>query len=158
MGTLWRKMKAAMTIGTAWGLAWFGTGAAMWLAGARADVPFPVGFGIMGFLTGTVFSGVLMVAERGGKRRLSLPRFAGWGALGGLVFSTIFGGTIYLVEGVLAPLAVTAVVFPLAGAVCASGTLALARVAERRELLDSGDDVAIEAIGLSEEEERQLLG
>jgi hypothetical protein len=158
MGTLWRKMKAAMTIGTAWGFAWFGAGAAMWLAGARADVPFPVAFGMMGFLTGTAFSGVLMVAERGGKRLLSLPRFAGWGALGGLVFSAIFGGTIYLVEGVLAPLLVTAVVFPVAGAICASGTLALARMGERRELLDAGHDVDIDAIGLSADEERQLLG
>lgn len=156
MNKLRRRVKAAMTIGAAWGFAWFSAGMAMFAAGARADVPFPLGFGLMGFLTGTAFSAVLMVAERGGRRRLSIPRFAGWGALGGLLFSGLFGGTVYLVEGVLAPLMVTAMVFPIAGAVCAMGTLALARTGERRGMIDSGVDV--DEIGLSPEEERQLLG
>jgi len=158
MGKLWRKLKAAMTIGAAWGFAWFSVGMAMFFAGARADVPFPLAFGVFGFLTGTVFSGVLMVAEGGGRRRLSIPRFAGWGALGGLIFAGIFGGAVYLAEGVLAPLTVTAVVFPIAGAICASGTLALARAGERRGAIDSGSDVDIDAIGLSDEETRKLLG
>jgi hypothetical protein len=57
---------------------------------------------------------------------------------------------------VLAPLTVTAVVFPLAGAVCAAGTLWLARIGERRGLIETGE--ALDEIGLTPEEERELLG
>jgi hypothetical protein len=49
-----------------------------------------------------------------------------------------------------------AIPLTLGGAVAASGTLALARMAENRELLVSGEDVA--DVGLSEEESRALLG
>jgi hypothetical protein len=46
--------------------------------------------------------------------------------------------------------------FTLGGALAASGSLALARAAEDRELLAHGGDVA--GAGLTEEEERELLG
>jgi len=156
MKTLLKRLRASLVVGAAWGLSWFGAGAAMWLAGARADVPFPLGFGVLGFFTGTAFSGVLMIAEGGGRRRLTFPRFAGWGGLGGLSFAAIFGGSVYLVEGILDPLLVTSVVFPVAGAICASGTLWLARQGERRGLIDPG--AHLDATGVISEKGRELLG
>jgi hypothetical protein len=159
VGKLWRRLKASMVIGGAWGFAWFSAGMAMFFAGARADVPFPLAFGAFGFLAGTTFSGVLMLAERKrGFGQLSLPRFAAWGALGGLGLAALFGGAVYLSEGVLAPLVATAIVFPLAGAICASGTLALARMADGGGPGELDDGIDVDAVGLSPEEERKLLG
>lgn len=157
MNRFFRRVKAALGIGVAWGAAWFSVGMAMFFAGARADVPFPLAFGFFGFLAGTTFSGVLMLAERKrGFRQMSLPRFALWGALGGAAFAGLFGGAVWLYEGVLAPLAVTMVVFPVAGALSASGTLALARMADSPGEIAAEED--LDAIGLSAEEERELLG
>jgi len=154
---LLRRLKAALGIGVAWGAAWFSAGMAIFFAGARADVPFPLAFGMFGFLAGTTFSGVLMLAERRrGFRRMSMPRFALWGALGGTVLAGLFGGAVWLYEGVVAPLVATLVVFPIAGALSASGTLALARMAGEVDEIGAGVDV--DDIGLSAEEERELLG
>ena len=55
---------------------------------------FGVFFAMLGFLGGAAFSGVLGMTE--GRRRfdqMSLPRFAGWGAVGSLVLSGIMLGT-----------------------------------------------------------------
>ena len=104
-----------------------------------ADVPFPLGFGLIGFLAGVMFSGVLGIVE--GRRsfdQMSLPRFAGWGGLGGLLLSVVFvlaaglRGDVILVLGP---------VFALASAASAAGSLALARMADR-EYLDAGADGA----------------
>jgi hypothetical protein len=126
-------------MGLTWALAWFGAGMVLLLiiGPDAADVPFPLGFGMFGFLAGVMFSSVLGLVE--GRRRfdqMSLPRFAGWGAVGGLLLSTIFvlvsdvGGGVLLVLGP---------VFALSSAACAAGSLALARMAEDRELLGGRD-------------------
>jgi len=47
-------------------------------------------------------------------------------------------------------------IFAVAGAGCAAGSLALARKAEDRGLLNAGAEV--EEVGLTGEEERELLG
>ncbi len=86
---------------------------------------------------------------------MSLPRFAGLGALGGLVLSVFLltagngAGGSTLVGVIMASLAT------LMAAGSAAGSLALARRADDRELLEHGADVA--DIGLSEEEKRELL-
>jgi hypothetical protein len=87
--TKWlRRIRGAIGMGLTRAAAWFGAGLILLLGvgfGA-ADVPFPLFFGLLGFLAGVTFSGVLGVIE--GRRRLdqmSLPRFAGWGAVGGLL-------------------------------------------------------------------------
>lgn len=80
-----RRIRGAIGISLIWAGAWFGAGLTLLLlvgVGA-ADVPFPLLFGLLGFLAGITFSGVLAIVE--GRRRfdqLSLPRFAGWGASG----------------------------------------------------------------------------
>jgi hypothetical protein len=152
-----RRIRGAIGMGLTWAAAWFGAGllllVVMLAAGGSADVPFPLGFGLLGFLAGVTFSGVLGIAE--GRLRfdqMSLPRFAGWGAVGGLLLSVIFG----LVTGLVGEIFVLGPVFALAGAGCAAGALALARKSEDRELLDTSADVS--KAGLSEDEARELLG
>jgi hypothetical protein len=142
-------------MGITWAAAWSAVGfVPRWILGIEGDLPFPILFGGLGFIAGVAFSGVLVLTE--GRRRLdqmSLPRFAAWGALGGLVLSTLFvRGVSYTWSEVLE----ISTAFALASAVCASGSLALARRAVRRELPDGhGDSAEAE---LTDQEKRNLLG
>lgn len=163
MKTWRRRIFAAIRMGLTWALAWFGAGMALLVVGlafgATADVPFPILFGLFGFLAGTAFSGVLGIVE--GRRRfdqMSLPRFTGWGAVGGLLLTGIFVSLAALAgdKTPLRNLEVLVPVFTLAGAGSAAGVLALARRAEERELLETGEDVT--DVGLSESEVKELLG
>jgi hypothetical protein len=97
-----------------------------------ADVPFPLFFGLLGFLAGTTFSAILgIVAGQRKFAEMSLRRFAGWGAAGGLLLA----GVLALAAGPDAEFLVVGPVFGLAGAISAAGTLALARRSEGRDLL-----------------------
>jgi hypothetical protein len=133
------RIRGALGLGLTWAVAWFGAGMVLLLIVGpdAADVPFPLGFGLLGFLAGVTFSGVLGLVE--GRRRfeqMSIPRFAGWGALGGLIFSGVFVAIAGLGG---AALAVLAPVFALSSAACAAGSLALARKADDPELLGRGE-------------------
>jgi hypothetical protein len=154
-----RRIRAAIGMGLTWGAAGFGAGALLArVPGFYSDLPFALLFAPLGFFAGIIFSGILVVIEgRRGLDRISLSRFAGWGAASGLLLTGIFvvgaalrGANLwgeFLVFG--PPLAI-------AGAVCAAGSLALARRAERRELPGpSGDPAEAE---LTEDEKRELLG
>lgn len=68
-------------MGLRWGAAWFGAGLVLArVPGFFSDVPFAILFPPLGFVTGVVFSGILVGIEGGrGSDRASLPRFAGWG-------------------------------------------------------------------------------
>jgi hypothetical protein len=128
-------------MGFIWAAAWSAAGLVpRWLFGFNADAPFPLVFGVFGFLAGITFSGVLVLAE--GRRsfdQMSLPRFAGWGAASGLLLSGLFAKAASLgLRDVLA----MAPALALASAVCASGSLAAARRAVRRELPDAHEDSA----------------
>lgn len=156
-----RRIRGAVGMGLTWAAAWFGAGLVllMVVGFGAADVPFPLGFGLFGFLAGVTFSGILGIVER---RRsfedLSLPRFAGWGAAGGLLLSVVvalvaaLGGDAVLLHNLpfLGPL------FAVAGAGSAAGSLALARRAEEPERIDAGADVL--GTGRTEAEERELAG
>ena len=137
-----RRVRGAIGIGIAWGLAWLAAGLVLLaIVGLdAADVPFPLFFGLLGFIAGVIFSGILGLAERHRPfDQMSLPRFAGWGAAGGVLLA----GVMALVAGaeslpVLGPL------FAMSGAVCASGSLALARRASRTDQIEAGmDDAAL---------------
>lgn len=151
-----RKLRGAVGLGLTWGFAWFAAGMALLLVVGpdAADVPFPLGFGLLGFLAGMTFSGILgLVAGRRRFDELSLPGFAAWGGAGGVLFAGLFTAVARLgldIFVVLGP------VFGAAGALCAAGTLALARRASDDALLDDGTDV--ERVGLTAEEEQELLG
>jgi hypothetical protein len=136
-----RRIRGAIGMGLAWGAAWAGAGIVLAVVtGFQADAPFPLVFGVFGFLAGVTFSAFLALTE--GRRRfdqMSLPRFAAWGATGGLLLSALFTRAASLGWGDALVLAPT---FALASAVCASGSLALARRASRQELPDIPRDAA----------------
>src|SRR5215469_13332979 len=93
-----RRIRGAIGMGFTWAAAWFAVGfVPRWVFGIESDLPFPILFFGLGFISGVMFSGILVLTE--GRRRLdqlSLPRFAGWGAVGGLLLSALFvRGTSY---------------------------------------------------------------
>jgi hypothetical protein len=141
-------------MGFTWGAAWSGAGIVLAVVtGFKADAPFPLVFGVLGFIAGVIFSAFLALTE--GRRRfdqMSLPRFAGWGATGGLLLSAVFAKAASLGWGDVLAIAPT---FALACAVCASGSLAVARRAGRRELPDIRGDTA--EAELTAHEKRKLL-
>ena len=149
-----RRIRGAIGMGVIWGAAWSVAGIVLAAAtGFKADAPFPLIFGVLGFIAGVIFSAFLAVTE--GHRRfdqMSLPRFAGWGAAGGLLLSAVFAKAASLGWGDVLAIAPT---FALASAICASASLAVARRAVRRELPDAGGDTA--AAELTEHETRKLL-
>ena len=149
-----RRIRGTIGMGFTWAAAWFAAGMVpRWLFGFNTDVPFPLVFGVLGFIAGVIFSGLLMLTEgRRGFEQLTLPRFAAWGAVGGVLLSAIFTRAASL--GWADALAI-APTFAVASAICASGSLALARRAGMRELRDiSGDSAETKLI---DHETRKLL-
>ena len=149
-----RCIRGAIGMGFTWAAAWFAAGLVpRWVFGFNADVPFPLVFGVLGFIAGVIFSGLLMLTEgRRGFDEMKLSRFAAWGALGGFLLSAIFTRAASL--GWADALAI-APTFAVASAICASGSLALARRAGMRELPDIRGDTA--EAELADHEKRQLL-
>ena len=150
-----RRIRGAIGMGVTWGAAWSGAGIVLAVVTRfRADAPFPLVFGVLGFIAGVIFSALLTLTE-GGRTldQMSLPRFAGWGAMGGLLLSALFARAASLGWGDVLAVAPT---FALACAVCASGSLAMARRAVRRDLPDSRGETA--AAALTDYEKRKLLG
>jgi len=133
MRTFVRRIRGAIGMGLTWGVAWSAVGLIpKWVFGFNADAPFPIIFGVLGFVAGVTFSGLLALTA--GRRRfdqMSLPRFAGWGAIGGVLLSALFAKAASLGLGDVLVIVPT---FAAASAVCASGSLALARRAVRQEL------------------------
>jgi hypothetical protein len=154
MGRLGQRIRGAIGMGVTWAVAWSAAGLVpRWVLGIDADAPFPIIFGVLGFAAGITFSAVLALAE--GRRRfdqMSLPRFAGWGAVGGLLMAALFGRAASLGWGDVLVIIPT---FALASAACASGSLALARRAARGELPVGRRDLA--ETELTEGEKRKLL-
>ena len=108
--------------------------------GFNTDVPFPLVFGVLGFIAGITFSVVLMLFERRrALEQMTSTRFASWGALSGFLLSAIFARLASLGAGDVFMIAPT---FAIACAVCASGSLAMAKRAERRELPGSREGSA----------------
>ncbi len=141
MGKLVRLILGAIGMGFTWAVAWSVAGLVpRWLFGFVTDAPFPIIFGVLGFVAGLIFSGLLMLTEgRRGFDQLSLPRFAAWGAVGGVLLAGIFTRAASL--GWADALAITPT-FAVASAICASGSLALARRAGMRGLPGSRGDTA----------------
>jgi hypothetical protein len=135
MQNLLRRVGGAIGMGFTWAAGWGAAGMVpRWLFGFNTDAPFPLIFSVLGFFAGLIFSVVLTLFER--RRALdqmTFPRFAGWGALSGFVLSAVFARAASLGAG---DVLVIAPVFSVACAVCASGSLALAKRAEMRQLSD----------------------
>ena len=162
MKTWLRRIRGALGMGLTWAIAGSAAGAIISLGfvvrtGSRPDAPFPIMLGALGFVAGLAFSGVLRLAE--GRRRfdqMSLSRFAAWGAAVGFALSATF--FLAVSRGDLAFLQYFVVVGPIvtvAAAGCAAGSLALARRAQDRAMLETTEDGA--AVGHPEGEPRKPL-
>jgi hypothetical protein len=153
-----RRIRAAIGMGLIWGAAWFGAGILLArVPGFYSDLPFALMFAPLGFVTGIIFSGILVVVERRRRiDRVSLARFAGWGVVSGLLLSGIIVVAAALRgENWWGEFLVFGPPLAMASAVCAAGSLAMARRAERRELRGpSGGPAEAE---LTEAEKRELL-
>lgn len=139
-----RRLRAAFMTGVIWGFGWFSAGMVMLLIVGpnAADVPFPLGFGMLGFFAGGMFSVVLGVAERGRRvEQVSLTRFTFWGALGGLLLAVIFVTVVGLTGGGPLNLEVVAPIFVAAGAGSAALSHVLAGLSDDGRTLRKGDQL-----------------
>lgn len=143
-----RRVRGALGMGLAWGIVGFIAGMGIELIhniwpnplGRMVDI-WPAALAYPGFVGGITFSIVLGIAGR--HRRfdeLSVPRFAAWGALGGLVVSLIPAAMVGV--GLATPNVplwqiTAALIGPcvVGSAFAASGSLILARWADDRHLL-----------------------
>lgn len=141
MKNLLRRVRGAIKMGLIWAVPWSAAGLLpRFILGYNPDAPFPIIFGVLGFAAGVTFSVVLMLTE--GRRRfdqMSMPRFAAWGAAGGLLLSAFFARAASLGW---ADILMVAPTFAVASALCASGSLAVARRALRSGVPEIGLDSA----------------
>jgi hypothetical protein len=146
-----RRARGAIGIGLTWAAAWFAAGIIFMVAAApHPENPFFVAWGVFGFIAGLVFASILGIIERHrGIDQLSLPRVAGWGAIGGLSLAVIVQ-----LAGLVGQFLLVGPLFALAGAGCAAATLALARKGDERRLLHSSADLSVPA--LTAHERRKL--
>ena len=137
MNTWWKRIRAGLVMGGIWALGGAAIGGLMELVANFVpglnfvDMWIPL-FAIPGFVGGMIFSLVIGIVARHRKfEELSLPAFAAWGALGGvllvLLAAVIGWGGPFL-----------AIPFILMSAGGAAGSLAIARMAERRDALGAG--------------------
>ena len=155
------RIRGAVGMGLTWAAGWAPIGAVLGLVvgvvlgGVAPGVAVALNAGVfatLGFAGGAIFSTVLRITE--GRHRfdeLSLPRFAAWGAVGGLLLgglaitAGVWGPGLTLLDGIIAGAAT------VLGAGSAVGSLALARKADDQELLEAGE----RALGLLEAESAQ---
>lgn len=158
--TKWgRRIRGAIGMGLAWGVAGFGAGTLLArVPGFDSDLPFALLFAPLAFVVGIIFSGILVAIGRGRRfDSMSLSRFAAWGAVSGLLLSGIFAvGAALRGESLWGEFMVFGPALTMASAVGAAGSLALARRAESRELPGPGRVPA--ETELTEYEKRELLG
>ncbi|MEE2900529.1 MAG: hypothetical protein VX815_18875 [Gemmatimonadota bacterium] len=164
-----RRIRGAVGMGLTWAAGWalvvvlMGVttillpGTWLDLIFAAADDELLMATVLPAFTGGVVFSTVLGIAGR--HRRfdeLSLPQFAAWGAIGGLLLSLFPAAVMAMGAASVAQAALTIALVTLLSAVSASGSLMLARLGEDRELLDAS--AAVAEVGLTGAEAQELLG
>src|SRR5689334_16522617 len=151
-----RRIRGAIGMGFAWAAAGLVAGSVLArVPGFDSDLPIAFLFTPLGFLAGVVFSVVLVAIEgRRGFDRLSVPRFAAWGAVSGLLMSGMFvAGAAIRGASMWSEFLLFGPPLIVMSAVCASGSLALAKRAERRELPG-----VVSQAELTETEKQELLG
>lgn len=165
-----RRIRGAIGMGLTWAVGWAIAGVLIGVASILLpglpwdrffevfDAPLPA-FAVPGFFAGVFFSMVLGIAGRQrGFRELSLPRFAAWGGVAGLLL-TLFPFALVAVglasregssTGTWQIIAVITGPFIVLSAASASITLMLARLAERKEPREGGEGAADLAVTQSE--------
>ncbi len=162
-----KRIRGAIGTGVTWAVAWAIAGVMIGVSSILLpflpwdaffevfDAPLPA-LAVPGFFGGVFFSIVLGIAGRRHRfSELSVPRFAAWGALGGLLliafpFALVAVG-LASTEGsstsAWQAIAVLGAPLILLSAVSAAGSLVLARRAEKRELLLAREGMASAALG-----------
>lgn len=139
-----RRIRGAIGTGLTWALVWAPAAVLLGMVidpdGSMDEMWVMIG-ALPGFLGGVVFSVVLGIAAR--RRRLdelSVARVAGWGAVAGFLVGvfpfTIGDATSALPVWLLASVVIGSIT--LLSAASAAASLAIARMAEGREMRDSG--------------------
>jgi hypothetical protein len=163
MGNWMKRVRGALGMGVTWALGWAVGGLLIgissklfpflpWDSFFRVfDAPLPA-LGVPGFVGGVIFSIVLGVVGRGRKfDELSVPRFAAWGAFGGLLLSLVPAAMVGVgiahlgtdALGVWELTGVIAVPLILLCSASAAGSLLLARTAKKPELLEQTRDIPL---------------
>jgi hypothetical protein len=155
-----RRIRGAVGMGLAWAVTWAVAGLLIGLASKLLpglpwwdpffevfDAPLPA-MAVPGFIGGALFSIVLGIAGRRHRfHELSVPRFAAWGALGGLLL-ILFPFALVAVGlasregsdiGTGQIIAAIGIPFIVLSAASAAGSLLLARKGERRKMLDANE-------------------
>ena len=154
-----QRIRGAVGMGLTWAAGWAPIGGVL---GAVLHVVLPgtpIGLGsvialnattfaVLGFVGGTIFATVLRLTE--GHHRfdeLSLPRFAGWGGIGGVLLGgvAVTAGLWGAGVGVLGASIVGAAA--LLGAGSAAGSLALARRGDDSERIQAASAVGDRELG-----------
>lgn len=154
----WRRLRAALGMGAIWGIIWGLVGGFVMEAivdphGRIGDM-WPPFFAMLGFVGGSLFSVMLWISE--GRRRfdeLSLPRFTGLGALGGLLMGASAASDLNAAAPSWARIVVL-VAPPILCAASAASTLMLARKAEGR--LNAGAELA--ELEAAQSDAKKLVG
>lgn len=143
-----KRVRAAVVMGLTWAVLWAPVGVLVGLVvdpDGSMDEMWPAIGAYPGFLCGIVFSGVLVAVARHRRlHELSLSRFAAWGAVAGAaagVLPFLIGEPAGTTPVWLLGSVVVASFAVMSGA-SAAASLALARRAERRALLDAGQPPA----------------
>lgn len=171
-----RRIRGAIGMGLTWAVGWALAGLLIGVSSILLpglpwdsffevfDAPLPA-LAIPGFVGGALFSIVLGIAGRHRSlHELSLPRFAAWGALGGLLlilfpFALVAAGLASTEGGRFSVWHILAVIsgpFIVLSAASAAGSLMLARMGEDRESLEASEDEV--EVRLGESEAAALLG
>ncbi len=154
-----KRVRGAIGMGLTWAVGWALAGLSIGVASILLpelpwnlffdvfDAPLPA-FAVPGFFAGVIFSAVLAVTGRHRTfHQLTLPRFAMWGAIGGVLL-TAFPFVLVSVGlasregsrlGTWQVLSVITGPFVLLSAVSAAASLLLARKAARAEQLSERD-------------------
>jgi hypothetical protein len=156
------RIRGAVGMGLTWAVGWAVAGVLIGVASKLLpglpwdsffevfDAPLPA-MAVPGFFGGVFFSIVLGIAGRRHRfSELSLPRFAVWGAVGGLLvllfpFALVAVGLASREGSSIGTGQIIAVMGPLLillGAASAAGSLMLARMVERRKGSEASEEVA----------------
>ena len=155
MNTVLRRVRGALGMGLTWAVLWAPVGVLIGMVvdpdGAK-DEPWLLIGAYPGFLGGVVFSVVLGIAARQrGLDELSIRRVGAWGAAAGLLVGAlpfaIGSSTSAAPLWLLATIVIGSIT--LLSAVSAAGSLAVAKMAGRRELPGSSFDAAANLAGTS---------
>lgn len=145
-----RRVRGAVLMGLTWAVLWAPVGPLIGMivdADGSMDEPWVLVGALPGLFGGVAFAIVLGVVARHRRfAELSLPRFAAWGAAAGLLLGTLWSGVVMVSDGTPGMLGGVVIgSLTLLSAASAVGSLALARLTQRRDAPAGGPDAVAAA-------------